>query len=507
MIKNQKLLKNRNGFSTLELLLAMALLALAFSAVVPVVFSAEALSQDSQNTSQASAKANKILQQAQNLSRSDYASVKKFNSTDAIYNQQLELPESFSARCQELATAAVSWTGEYNRPQITSFGTLLPNTQDMEALGGNCDFQPPNGRWDSPGILNNVDGVPTGTVPTAIDVYNKIVFLAALGTSSLPDLFIFNSQSTSTGGASLKYTLDTSASGINALQVALYPDKNFYIFASNNKSATSTADKQLYQLQIIRLPENLSAPPQLISQTSLPGVVGGCPYSCPQGRSLYYYDNHLYIGTHRLLAGGAYEFHIYDVSDPQNPVWKGKITTVDNNVNAITVSQQTIDGAVHIFAFLATSYNNGVVKVVDVTNPAAPVLINSAMTNLPGSEDAYSLYLKNNFLFVGRAKPTGNDENFFVLDISQPLSGYPLPLVGQAKITADIVGLQVSGDFAFLATSATAGFKIINIDDPENPKIMATPNLIQKTVGVKYENNLVYMSSQSATGLKIFNSN
>lgn len=72
MIKNLKLLKNLNGFSTLELLLAMALLALAFSAVLPVVFSAAVLTEDNQNSSDALGKAETIIQTAKSSAQNNY---------------------------------------------------------------------------------------------------------------------------------------------------------------------------------------------------------------------------------------------------------------------------------------------------------------------------------------------------------------------------------------------------------------------------------------------------
>ena len=258
-------------------------------------------------------------------------------------------------------------------------------------------------------------------------------------------------------------------SGINALDVA-----NGTIFAALKNSTG--------QLAIIDPKIHLSESPSLIATSTLPGVAG----SRPEGWSIFYYDNRIYIGTRRTAG---HEFHIFDVSDPHEPVWLGS-REINHNINSIVVQSG--------LAFLATSGNARDLIVLDVLNPQA--IFPVAEMDLPGNEDGRSLALLGKTLYLGRFKSPASSihPDFYIIDISKIFDGEMPEILGSYTVFADINSISIQHDLAILGTSKIASnsstLQILNIASTTNILPVATASTAQKITGVDYEDNRLMIS-------------
>jgi hypothetical protein len=75
-------------------------------------------------------------------------------------------------------------------------------------------------------------------------------------------------------------------------------------------------------------------------------------------------DDRLYVGRDAASGSGYDELHIFDVSDPANPVQLGQ-TNFNHDVNALFAGDELL--------FLATDYANEELRIFDVTDPEDPL--------------------------------------------------------------------------------------------------------------------------------------
>jgi hypothetical protein len=293
----------------------------------------------------------------------------------------------------------------------------------------------------------------------------------------------------------LAWSLDTG-DGLNTLDAIDGNDGNYYIFAANNDLTTTP----LKQLLVFREPKDLSTAPAIIASETLPGVSGTCPAFCPQGRSIYYFAHYVYVGTHRT---GGKEFHIFDVSNPASPVWKGSIE-LNTNVNDIMVKDQLVSGVAKRIAYLAIAGNSKDLEMLDVTDPAAISVYSSI--NVGGTADAEVLYALGTTVYVGKDRDASGPDLFGV-NVYNPSS--PV-VIGSADIPmksgAGIFGLNVVGKLAFVGTTdSTDPFQVWNIENPSSIVRWDTNNynFSEKMVDLDYDDDRIYTANQSNDALRI----
>jgi hypothetical protein len=183
------------------------------------------------------------------------------------------------------------------------------------------------------------------------------------------------------------------------------------------------------QFQIIDTHDK--ANPIIQGTYSLPGVAG----SFPGASSIFYYNNKVYVGTHRTAGR---ELHVYDVST--NPArWLGSLE-LNHNINAIAVREP--------YVYLATSGNTKDMIVVDATNPASMKMISSL--DIPGPEDSLTLFMEGTTMYLGRKKSTssvGNPE-LVAIDVSNPL----VPIIATSTLyKKDVTGIRVINSHFFIS--------------------------------------------------------
>ncbi len=381
---------------------------------------------------------------------------------------------------------------EHSRNTTLWFETLAGDTLEAQKYGGGCDPFPPSDWLHAKQIS---EAGPLDAEGTGIEVRSQngktFAYVSTRSVDPLaPDLYVI--EVTDPRHPLIVSTLNTGV-GFNAIAVA-----NDHVFGVQH-STTS-------QLQIISVVD--PSAPTLRSSATLGNVnpLG----SFPEGWRVAYFDDRIYVGT-RETAGP--EFHIYDVSNPGAPLALGRIE-VTHTINGIAVS-----GA---YAYLATSADYAELTIIDISNPSAltlpPSYSNVAINNkkfnaialggLASTEDGASVYVLGNELYLGRKRTNAADElDFYVLNISDPSSvtfqkGIRFALPSNTEIS----GVVVQESRAFLTTTSVKPLITLALDSNEiNVQNLCDSTLTVAARDVAYHTNLIYSVHRTGTLLRIFN--
>jgi Tfp pilus assembly protein PilV len=471
------------GFSTLEILIAFAILTLSMTAVIMVVFGNQSLAVDTETNVEALGKAQALLEQTRANARADFNSVNSTTTTETsgplFYTKTLAVADI--TQCKKQATGIVSWQAG-SRALSISLITHLSDIAGALALGGDCPANPPSGDWSNPIEQATVDvGKATG-----IDVGYTTAFVTLSDIPfSGPDLAIVDVTSGTTPVVMSKTDWNASP-GFNAIDVATSTDGYLYAYIARN--ATSK------QLQIINV--SSSTNPVLVASTTLPNMTTGIP------RSIFYYSGRVYIGTQYLACVGCpasqnNELHIFDVTDPTNPHWEDSIK-INRNVNAVAVR----NGLVYLATGSGSAGVHNPLKAFNI-DPSSPTYKQQVGSfTATGNEQGTALFFIGNKLYLGLEKATSERPEFFILDISQPssistIASTTLNLSSSASVT----GIRVAGRYAFLGISdPTDGLQVRDISESTIDRINTGSFNIQKSVtGIDTDNTAVYLSSNSGS--------
>ena len=233
----------------------------------------------------------------------------------------------------------------------------------------------------------------------------------------------------------------------------------------NSISIAKDAPNQLYTL-------NLSPASSPISN-SLPNVSG----SYPAGRSIFVYDNHVYVGTHRTAGN---EFHIF--KNPQQPQWLSSLE-INHNINQISIKDNT--------AYLATSGNTDDVILVDISNPSAPKKIGSIQ--FPGTADTLTEYILGKTLYAGRrSNKKSSEPELIACDISSTSPA----IISSKYISSDILGILAEGNYIFfISNSITGPFFAVLYEDSEHMFSEIYRYILPDIpTAIDYQNTTVYIA-------------
>lgn len=452
----------KKGFSLVEALISLAVALVFFVAAFEMMFAIRntVLSTNLFQEAEIYAK-NNLYNASQLLLKNFYATTSSEVISPMPFIAHVQINDI--TQCRRVIESRVAWgTDASNKIHEVTFSSLIGSFDALKFLGNDCGG---NDFANSVATSTPLSGTPlflgSEIKLTGVDIFNHKAYASAISSNNFAsDLFVVGVDENFHTISSLDFGV-----GVNNLDVA-----SGYVFAAQNSSTSQFA------IVDVRNP----ASPFLLASTTLPGVSG----SRPQGWSVYYYDSKIYIGTRRTAGN---EFHIYDVSNPANPVWLGS-REMNHNINAIVVR----DG----IAYLATSGNTKDVIVLDVHNPTN--IVEKASLDLPGSEDGKSLYLLGNVLYLGRFKSLNNSghHEFYALDISNMSTRGVLSILGFYDTHADVNAIKVFGKYAFLGISDTEHeFSIINIASSSAIGFVNDINFSAKITGIDYESGVLTATS------------
>lgn len=501
--------KNHKGMATIELLIAFAIMLINMTSLIILLNSGQSISLDSETSEEALQFAKKNIENRQAQAYSDFNSINNDGPTDNDIYKISSLVTDISP-CLKQVLSIVTWTIE-GKDKVVNLDSKIGSTTEVANLGGDCNIiSPGSDDWKKPLELNFTgSSLKTDGKGKAVDAEDKIAFLTtkAFGNNK-DDFYIFDA--TDPDNPIKRGHLDISA-GLEDIDKA-----GDYAYIANDENLN------INQLAIVNV-SNLDAPGVPIF-ASLPNVTGNCPNTCPGGRSIYYYKNRVYIGTHRLVAGGAAEFHIFDVINPSTPTWLGSKGGVigdvlDHNVNKIIVRDKLIGSTSKTYAYLALSNDSGEFTILNVTNPSSiPNPTGASGTgrilNLPGSNtanenlDATAMAISGNRAYIGRERATGSTSNkdFYIIDINNPdsptiIGSYRLDLNSAGSYVS---GIQVTGHLVFVSTTDPNNpFVVLDVTDPLNivKWIVNGCDVDFSTypTSIDYDNNLIYLPLYNAT--------
>lgn len=455
------------GQSTLEILIALAILIISVSAVIVVLFGGQAVSVDTKLNQEAIAMARQALENARASARQNFDALANSSSTQGEFLKET-IVTNIDADTKQVVSR-ITWQTDPLRPQKVEFTTIVtdwrnvsPPADPNDSGGGGV-----TGNWCNPQTLGSIDLGP-GNSGTDLDAIGNYVYMSAEASASAkPDFFIID---VTNGQFPFVVSSLNTGDGLNALDAS----GHYAYLAQNDDDA---------QLQIIDFSNRSN--PVLTASFQLPGVSG----TGAIGQSIFYANSKIYIGTKK--ASGP-EFHIIDVSNPASPASLGS-KEIGNDVNDIFVYNN--------FAYIANTHSNEI-KVLDVSDPAN---ISEASSFDPtGSSGGKSVYITGNKAYLGRLAASNPGDEFYVLDSSNPSS---IQSLGSKEISNNINDIVVRDNLAFLATNDTNNeVQVWDVSNPSNIISCSSFNFPQNANGIDYENNLVYVAVRSNDALRIITS-
>lgn len=480
----------QGGFSTLEMLIAFAVITLSITAVILVSFGNQSVTIDTELAAAALYVAEGELENARADTIVDFAIVDDSFTLalpGELFDKKIEV--SYISPCSKVVTSEVFW--ERGLRNLSAALTSVFTSQEIsENLGDDCDTEPLTSDWDTPDTFDSIDLSPSGNKGTDVDVIKRggnayAILTSRASSPSKDDFWVINAVDPE------NITIEGSVDVVEHLN-AVNAIENYAFVAS----ASTTG-----QLQVIDI-NNLSNPVRVDGATrQLLGVDPGGSY--PEGRSIYYFDEKVYVGTNETAGP---EFHVFDVSDPENPIHEGSVE-LTHNVHDIMVLGD--------YAYIASSGNGCELIVINISNPslminpcpAPPIPPNATVFDAPGNADGTALYILGSTVYLGRERTVSGDE-FFILNVSDLAN---ITTIGSQNISlkpnTEIVGLIIKEPLAFIVTTdSTAGFQVWNIFDPADIQLASNCgvyNYSEKATGFDFVDNLGFVANESNDALRV----
>ncbi|MCA9364166.1 hypothetical protein KC727_03020 [Candidatus Kaiserbacteria bacterium] len=481
------------GFSTLELLIAFAVMTLGITAVVMVAFGNQSIAIDTELAQRGLYIAETKLEEAAVATLNDFDSVSS-DGTPVAYNSIFDTQTRVSdiSECAKNITVEASWNRNL-RSLNTSLSSVFVNPEEAAALGTECVDEEPEDDWDNPFTFES-ENIGGQSNATALYSENNIIYLTTNPpTADKKDFFIYEFDESGPTLTELSSSNTDSTDSLGLLDVAIGTfGGHSYAFAAS--------ENPLGQLRTFEITDP-SLPIELFV-SALPGVAG----SFPEGRVVYYYDGRVYVGT-RETAG--HEFHIFDVS--------GLPSIPPIHIGSIELTHTVRDIAVRgDFAYLATSDNSRELMVIDISNPGSLEHPDDSGLgfNASGGDDGTAVFVTGQRVYLGRAKTSsGTSDNFYILEGDAVRDGAEITdgELGKKDIglsnNTHTAGIVVRSDLAFLSLDdPTTGLAIYNIQDPlaiEPPASCSVYNFSENSVGLAMDGRYVFSANRSNAEIRI----
>lgn len=450
-----------NGQLSLELIMAMTLLAIGLTSIITVHFSNQSIFLDSRLNSRALYMARSDMESARALGRQDLGLLSGSSSVEGIYTRELTVEDT--GTFSRIVTSKVSWQAS---PLRTLDVTLLTEIADWEALeevGGGGGLI---GDWANPVTASERDLGPNNE-GTDVDVDGNYLYVTAApsGAGGGPqgprnDFYIY--RIVDPFNPSFISSIDTGQ-GLVSLSV-----DDGYAYAASLDG--------LAQLQIIG---GLPASPALVSASTMVD-------NSSSGSVVFARDDYVFLGS--KSSGTGAELQIFSVSSKSSPSIVGTIE-IGADVSDIYVYKDRL--------YVTTPQNNAQVLIYDISSISDPELLATYSNGV--NSGGYAIFPINySTLFVG----IGN--TVYVLD-TRDLSN--IQVHGQYNAGGAIIDLYVRDYLAFAGVSnANREMQIINISDYTSPYLHSYINFPQVVTGIDYQDNFVYSSVRSNNGVRIITS-
>jgi Tfp pilus assembly protein PilE len=477
-----------NGSATIELMIALAVLATMLATAAAVSYGNFAMTMDSEQYQKG------LYEVSSNLEWGRAELTKDINSTvtppSGVTYQTI-------SDCARQITSTKTWTAGPRTQHITQM-TKVVSPSMVRALPG-CALTPPSGSgWDCP-LSGSFVNISPDIEPTAIDVVDlpvvpakRLAYVTSIKKNA--EVFVIYDVTNGDTGGSLPAPLGTitgpnnNTAGYYDIAAVWAPDgSSAYAYAVGRDPAEHLRIIDIYNSPFTSVVKTLpltSNNTNALSVAYVERLVAGIPKKI------------LYIGTQNNSVGA--EFYAVDVTTPLTAAIIGTPLEIGGDVNAIVVTNDN-----HVY--LATNSNSAELMALNVNNLSAIVV---QSFNQSPDQPGKSLYKVGDRLYFGREDENSNDSNndFLIFNIVSRMA--PAFITG-AEISGDVNGLVVAGDLAFLSTDTpNSEMKVrrgMLVDAICN---FSDTQLSNKGVALDYEGDRVYMlASGGSTDLKIYRPN
>ena len=479
------------GIATIEILIALALGVVMLTGATLVSFGGQTAGLDTGLDNHGLFRAGTQISDAVASTTADWFADPLPWGGDLFYSQGNTV--TGISPCINSITATTTWTSEKSRGLGILFETFVGSTEAVDALGGDCDPFPP-GEWDDPASLVSVN-INGQSDATDIDVNDYMVYLTTNPNApNKDDFFIFEFDPVAVALIP-QGVLDVDTSedeGLMAVDVA-----GSYAFVA---AASTTA-----QFQVIDVSDPFD--PERVASLQLEDVDSSGSF--PEGWSIYYYNDRVYVGT-RETAGP--EFHVIDVGNPLSPFEVGNGLELTTSVYGIFVSGS--------YAYLATSDNDSELCIVNISDPtdtdifedcedvagAANMKYNSA-----SDQNGGGMYVLGDRVYLGLSRgqfDTASPHDFYVLNAAD-LANITLLDSADLGINGNTTneGIIVRGGLAFIALDdPNTGLQIWDISNPVDIELHSTCtaiNFSENTTGIDMDGDYLFTSNGSNAEIRV----
>ena len=481
----------QTGFSTLELLVAFAILTLSLTAVIMVAFGNQTYAIDTTLSQRA------LYLAESNLETSLAGAMRDLDDLRGTYKESGNFTEEVSivdiSECAKRIDSTISWK-KGRRELDTTLSSIITDSAAASFLKNDCAVAEPAGTWDVASAVLTEDIAGQSHV-TAIDEFDHFIYLATSITDpDEDDLFVYEFD-----GAAVALRKRSAINTSPDFNVGLYDldVAGRYAFVASASSS--------HQLQVIDIGDPES--PSVLWLINLPGV--NPAGSFPEGRAVYFYDDRVYVGTRET---GGPEFHVFDVSADlalHPPVHLGSLE-LSHTIRDIVVSGD--------YAYLATTDNQRELMLIDIAEPTSMIHpdVSNLGFNAPGNHDGSAVYVGADKVYLGRKQGNPPTDSFYILDktavrdsasdIDGVLGEHNIGLANNASVT----DIRLAGELAFLSLDdRNIGLAVYEITDPLDIVLSspcAAPDLATNAVGLDLDASASYLFlvSRQDPALQVF---
>jgi type II secretory pathway pseudopilin PulG len=517
-----------SGFSTLEMLIAMTVLLMAFTATMMLLPGIQNNTVDTQIAAEALNVAQKMLEQEQARARKDFKLVVPTTTQETITGTtyQKQLSAVSTDYFTKNITAVVSWGGMYNRAQSITLKSTVSNFE--ENLGGDTCDSILAGNWGSPQktdilfgslITLNSGNDSAGLYPLSdLEVFRKRAYVSVAGTSqtagansplaattqslagssrtwSSPSNALTNNSSYASsvmsGTAATNYLRASTFNfnipkGATILGITVQVDRNR---TSGSGTSVEVIDNEV---KIVKANGTLGTLNKAVSSNwptsdaiatygSASDLWGekwtasdinnnnfGIVLSA-KGASATGNNRTAQVDSFTITVSYVRQFYAFDVTTPASPTRLGELTAnvapVATGFNAIAVATSTSFGS---YAFAATKSTATHMQSIDVSGVNPTIVANYTVPNA-GSVTANTIFFKDGYAYLGLEKNSAGGE-FIIVDVHNPVS-IPAPLATY-EINAGVNSIYVKDGYAFLGTDdSNRELVVLNLNNLASPAL------------------------------------
>lgn len=186
---------------------------------------------------------------------------------------------------------------------------------------------------------------------------------------------------------------------------------------------------------------------------------------------LYFYPIDICInGNYAYIAGELHGVHIFDISNPESPVWVQKIDT-DGYPNRIFI----------VGNYACVTDEKGL-NIIDISNPEYPEIIGYIET----PDDCFDVYVEGTTAYVA-----DEDDGLQIIDVSDPTAP---SIVNTVDTDGSALSVWVSGDYAYIA-DYDYGVAVIDISDHMTASVVHVIATSADSFDVVVRGNYLYIGT------------